>query len=401
MLAAGAAAAGLAADPRSARPAAPPPGHLPHARPEDIGLDPRQLQLAYDLLERWTTGRDAPMPGAAILVGRHGKVVPPRFFGRMGPEPDAPPLRPDALFLMASVTKPVVYLAGIMLVEGGLLNLSDPVQRYIPEFKGPDKELVLVRHLYTHTSGLPDMLPDNLELRRQHAPLRRFLDGAIRDTRLAFKPGTNLSYQSMGTALVAEIIQRLSGESIADFLRKRVFDPLGLKSTALGAQGFPRERLVRVRLPEVMVGTDWGWNSPYWQNLGAPWGGMFSTPEDMAVLCQLLLGQGTYNGVKLLSPAAVRAMTTNRLTEFPELPEGLARAKPWGLGWRLNHPGTPGSWGDLLGPEVYGHSGATGTLVWIDPRAQAFCILLTSLPGELDPSSRLVSLSNVVAAAFV
>jgi CubicO group peptidase (beta-lactamase class C family) len=391
-----AADAGVAAEPPATRS----PAHLPHARPEEIGLDPKQLRVAYDLLAKWTTGENAPVPGGAVVVGRNGKIVPPRLFGRQGPEPDAPPIRDDAMFLLASITKPVVYLAGMMLVERGLLNLSDPVVRYVPEFRGPDKELVLVRHLFTHTSGLPDMLPDNLELRRKQVPVQRFLDGAVRDTVLAFKPGTQLSYQSTGTAVVAEIIQRLSGQTIAEFLRKEIFDPLGLKSTALGAKGFPRERLVRVRLPAEQVGTDWGWNSPYWQQLGAPWGGLFSTPEDLTVLCQLMLSKGTHAGVKLLSAASVRAMTTNRLAEFPELPEPVARCKPWGLGWRLNHPGTAGSWGDLLGKEVYGHSGATGTLLWIDPASQGFCILLTTLPSEVAPW-RLVSLSNAIAAAFV
>src|SRR5437870_4735590 len=82
---------------------------LPHANPEDIGLDAQRLQAAYDLLRQWTSGTDAPVPGGAILVGRHGRVVAPRFFGRQGPERDAPPLRSDGLFLMASITKPIVY----------------------------------------------------------------------------------------------------------------------------------------------------------------------------------------------------------------------------------------------------------------------------------------------------
>jgi len=374
--------------------------HLPHARPEDIGLDSKQLKVAFDLLDKWTAGKDAPVPGGAILVGRHGKVVAPRFFGRQGPEADAPAIREDGMFLLASITKPIVYTAGMMLVERGLLNLTDPVVRHVPEFKGKDKELVLVRHLFTHTSGLPDMLPDNTELRRKHAPAQRFLDGAVRDTTIAFKPGTQVSYQSMGTAIVAEIVQRLSGQTIAEFLRKEIFDPLGLKSTCLGAKGFPRERLVRVQLSEEQVGTDWSWNSPYWQDLGAPWGGMFSSPEDFAVLCQLMLSKGTHGGVRLLSPATVRAMTTNRLVEEPELPEAVARTRPWGLGWRLNQPGTSGSWGDLLGKDVFGHTGATGTTVWMDPQTQGFCILLTTAIREKAPW-RLVNLSNAVAAAFL
>jgi CubicO group peptidase (beta-lactamase class C family) len=374
--------------------------HLPHAKPEDIGLDPKQLQIAFDLLDKWTRGKDAPVPGGAIVVGRHGKIVAPRFFGKQGPEPDAPAIREDGMFLLASITKPIVYTAGMMMVERGLMNLTDPVVRHIPEFKGKDKDLVLVRHLFTHTSGLPDMLPDNAELRRKHAPMQRFLEGAARDTTLLFKPGTQVSYQSTGTALVADLVQRLSGQSIADFLRKEIFEPLGLKSTALGAKGFPRERLVRVQLSDEQAGTDWSWNSPYWQDAGAPWGGMFSSPEDFAVLCQLFLSKGTHAGVKVLSPASVRAMTTNRLLEEPELPEAIGRTKPWGLGWRLNQPYGSGSWGDLLGKEVFGHTGATGTTVWMDPQTQGFCLLLTTAIREKAPW-RLVNLSNAVAAAFV
>src|SRR5439155_21791387 len=225
------------------------------------------------------------------------------------------------------------------------------------------------------TSGLPDMLPNNAELRREHVPLQRFLDGAVRETTLAFRPGTQLRYQSMGTAVVAEIIQRLSGTSIAEFLRREIFEPLGLRSTALGARGLDRQRIVRVQVPDYQANTDFGWNSTYWLELGVPWGGLLTTPEDFAVLCQLMLSGGAWAGVRLLSPAAVRRMTTNRLDDLPELPEAIRRTQPWGLGWRLNHPGTPETWGDLLGQHVFGHTGATGTMVWMDPRTEGFCLL--------------------------
>jgi CubicO group peptidase (beta-lactamase class C family) len=374
--------------------------HLPEARPQDIGLDPRRLQVAYDLLDKWTTGDAAPVPGGAILVGRNGKVVPPRFFGRQGPERNAPAIRKDALFLMASITKPITYLGAMLLVERGQLNLSDRVTRYVPEFSAHGKEETLVGHLFTHTSGLPDMLKDNEQLRRDHAPLKKFLDGASRDTVPLFKAGTKLSYQSMGTAVVAEIVQRLSGKPIADFLRQEIFEPLGLKSTALGSKGLPRERMVRVQVPAYQANADWDWNSEYWLELGAPWGGLLTTPEDFAVLCQLMLSGGAWAGVRLLSPAAVKAMTTNRLDDLPDLPEPVRRTQPWGLGWRMNHPGMPDSWGDLLGRHVFGHTGATGTMAWMDPQTQGFCLLLTSAIREKAPW-RLVHLSNAVAAAFV
>src|SRR5262249_49813100 len=159
------------------------------------------------------------------------------WFGKQGPEADAEALRRDAMFYMASVTKPVIYLAGMMLVERGQLNLSDRVQRYLPEFTGQWKENVQVLHFFTHTSGLPDELDNNPELRRQHPPLSRSTEGSLQPD-LLFRPGPRQSYSSLATCLVAEIVQRLSGRSISEFVRREIALPLGLRSTALGSQGF-------------------------------------------------------------------------------------------------------------------------------------------------------------------
>ena len=182
--------------------------------------------------------------------------------------------------------------------------------------------------------------------------------------------------------------------------KKEIFEPLGLQSTGLGSGGLDRQRLVRVETPEYQAGSDFGWNSQYWQALGAPWGGMFSSPEDFAVICQLLLNDGEYGGVRILSPGAVQMMTTNRLNDYPELPEPIRRTRPWGLGWRMNHTGDHDSWGDCLDGQVFGHTGATGTTVWMDRDRDGFCILLTTAIRSKAPW-RLVRLSNAVAAAFV
>ena len=371
---------------------------LPQVNPADIGIDPKQLQVAYDLMEKWTTGKDAAVPGGAILVGRDGKVVAPRFFGRQGPEADAEPLRKDAMFYLASVTKPVIYMAAMRLVERGMLNLSDRVIRYIPEFTGGGKDDAQVLHLFTHTSGLPDELPDNAELRRKQSPLKSFVEGAIK-AELLFKPGTRYSYASCGTILTAEIIQRLSKQSVREFVKREIIDPLGLKSTGLGSQGFAAERLVRAIVPDYQKNKDADWNSKYWREFGSPAGGMFSTPEDVAVLCSLMLNGGKWNGVKLLSPATVRMMTINRLDDMPDMPEPVRRTQPWGLGWRLNHAGTSDSWGDLLDRRVFGHTGSVGNVVWMDPQTKGFCILLSNYLRARAPW-RLVRLSNAIAAAF-
>ncbi|MHC4879635.1 MAG: serine hydrolase domain-containing protein [Planctomycetota bacterium] len=372
---------------------------LQYATPAELNLDGGRLETAFELLHEWTAGDDAPIPGGAILVGRHGRIVEPRFFGRQGPNAGAGEIRRDGMFLLASITKPITYLAAMMLVEQGRLNLSDPVMRHIPEFAAHHKEDTLVLHLFTHTSGMPDMLDDNAELRAKHAPLERFIEGAINAMPL-FPAGTDYSYQSMGTLIVAELVQRLSGMSIRDFVRKEILAPLGLESTGLGSIGLDRERLVRVQTPEYQAGSNFGWNSRYWQELGAPWGAMFSAPEDFAVICQMLLNGGSYGDVRLLSPGTVNIMTTNRLDDQPDLPEPVRRAKPWGLGWKLNPRGTASSFGATLGPNVFGHTGATGTMCWIDPDREGFCLLFTTAIRSRAPW-RLVHLSNIVGSAFL
>lgn len=371
---------------------------LPEAKPDALGIDPKQLQVAYDLMGEWTTGKDAPVPGGAILVGRNGKMVAPRFFGKQGPEPGAEPIRKDAMFYLASVTKPVIYMAALRLVERGKLNLSDRAARYLPEFTGGGRDDAQVLHLFTHTSGLPDELPNNAELRRERSPLKAFVEGALK-AELAFKPGTKYSYASCGTILAAEIIQRLSGQPVREFVKREIIDPLGLKSTGLGAQGFAPERLVRAVVPDYQKDKDADWNSKYWREFGSPAGGMFSTPEDVAAVCALMLNGGAWNGTKLLSPATVRMMTSNRLDDLPDLPESVRRTQPWGLGWRLNHVGTPDSWGDLLDRRAFGHTGSVGNLVWMDPHTKGFCVILSNYLRSRAPW-RLVHLSNAIAAAF-
>src|SRR5262249_8246049 len=163
--------------------------------------------------------------------------------------------------------------------------------------------------------GLPDELPNNTELRRQHAPLKKFVEGSIQ-AELLFHPGTQFGYSSSATILVAEIVQRLSGLSIQEFVRREVIEPLRLMSTGLGAQGSARERLGRAPGPDYRAGADCSWNSRYWQEFGSPAGGLFSTPEDFAVVCAVMLGGGRWGDVGLLSPAAVRMMTSNRLNDL-------------------------------------------------------------------------------------
>jgi CubicO group peptidase (beta-lactamase class C family) len=369
---------------------------LPLARPEEAGFDPDRLQQAYTLLKSWTD--TDKIPSAGLCVGRRGKLVEPRLFGKQSPYA-AGDIRKDAFFLVASITKPVTVTAAMLLVERGQLALDDKVATIVPRFAAKGKQDVQVRHLMTHTSGLPDMVANNTELRKAHKPFSAFVD-AICEEPLLFAPGTKISYQSMGTAMLAEIVHQVSGKTIAEFLRKEVFDPLGMTDTSLGWQPAKKNRIAAVRVPADQVNADWGWNSPYWLGFGAPWGGMITSPSDFARFCQMMLNGGKLGTVRLLGQATVRAMTMNQLAVMPEVPEVERRCWPWGLGWRLSWPGHSANFGDLLGPRAYGHWGATGTVCWLDPDAEAFCILFTTQPQE--PEGRFLSrICNIVAAALV
>ncbi|MFC1911579.1 serine hydrolase domain-containing protein [Chloroflexota bacterium] len=361
---------------------------LPH-------LDPSRLDKAYSFLEECVqTGK---IPGAAILAARYGVPLKTRCFGRMHPYPDSPSVQPDTIFQVASVTKPVTVTAAMLLVERGKLLLDQTVASIIPEFGNQGEENIQIRHLMTHTSGLPDHLPENIELRKQHAPLKEFIR-RICDVRPDFPPGTNIQYQSCGFAILGEIIERVGRVSLPDFLRREVFRPLGMKDTALGAQSLPEGRISCVNVGEALQEADWWWNSSYWWHLGAPWGGMFSTVGDIFRFCQMFLNDGELNGVRVLSPATVRMMTTDQIAPMSAISQSGKRGRWWGLGWRL-YPARGWSYlGDRLSPGSYGHGGDTGVVAWVDPVREIVCVLFTNQPSA--SSEKILGRgSNLVAAS--
>lgn len=362
---------------------------------DGLGIVADRYETLRALLRAWTTSGEVSAIG--LVVGRHGRMLPPELLGRQRLEEDTP-VRPDTLFLVASITKPVVVAGAMVLVERGRLGLDDRVAEYVPEFARHGKESVTVRHLMTHTSGLPDMLPNNAALRASHAPLPRFIAETCQHS-LLFPPGTRVRYQSMGTLMLAEVMARVSGVPVPVFLDESIFQPLGMKYTSLGLRQGDRERLAELRVAPEMVGLDWNWNSDYWLKLGAPWGGLISTPADLGRFALAMLGGGTLDDARVLSPASVAAMTRDQLRGLPALPEEDRRCRRWGLGWRLGWPGRSDNFGDLVGPRVFGHWGATGTVLWMDPDTSALFVLLTTCP-QGDDGRYLARASNVFAAAL-
>src|SRR6185503_7986952 len=215
--------------------------------PGTVGVSQPRLESAIALLEAEV--QRGNLGAASILVARRGTIVLHKGFGRLSRKPDSAQVTPDSVFLLASITKPVTACALMLLVERGRVSLKDPVSRYLPEFTGGGREKVLVRDLLAHTSGLPDMLPENIELRRAHAPLSKFVRHAYK-TPLLYDPGTSFRYQSMGILLAGEIVERLSGMRLREFEQKEIFQPLGMNHSALG--------LGTMRIADTVE----AWNSP-------------------------------------------------------------------------------------------------------------------------------------------
>jgi CubicO group peptidase (beta-lactamase class C family) len=364
-------------------------------KPEEVGLSTARLEHAQNLLAGWAA--DGSIPGAALCVARRGVVVVQRGFGQYTPlEPTgaAPqPVQAETIFLIASLTKPVVATAAMLLVERGRLLLEDMVSALLPEFGGEDRQKTRVLHLLTHTSGLPDMLPQNVALRQEHAPCEEFVRRTC-STPLLFAPGKECRYQSMGIALLGAIIERLSGQPLRSYMQREILAPLGMADSFLGLGALSPARTAQVVLSPEEQALDWTWNSAYWRDLGAPWGGMHATVGDYARILQAFLEGGS----PILSRNTVQTMLANHIATMPSLAERLRLEQGWGLGWRLNVPRGAHGLAELASPRTFGHAGATGTTAWADPETGLVCVLFTTQPTA---GRKLNMISNAIAAAVV
>lgn len=289
-----------------------------------------------------------------------------------------PDINIDTPFLLASITKPMTVAGLMVLVDSGHMRLSDPIQKYIPEFKNGDRGKVTLHHLATHTSGLPDMLPENEALRARHAPLKWFVEGTC-EVALQFAPGTQCKYQSMGILLIAEAVERVTGAPFREHLARHVFRPLGMETASLGMGG---RKIEDTALCQVTGNDGWNWNSPYWRDLGAPWGGAHASAEDVGKCLEYFL----HPDWRMLRPATARKMITDQNAGLNE---------PWGLGWMVRSA----RFGKACSEHTFGHWGSTGTVAWADPATDAVCVLLTTRPAAESRSSVLGPVSDAVAEA--
>lgn len=305
---------------------------------------------------------------AAALHVQNGKDDIRKGFGKAK---DA-----NAVFLLASITKPMTCTAVMKLADRKELSIDDPVHKYLPEFFGEQRDRVLIRHLLSHSSGLPDMLPENDEFRKKHATLKHFVAGAAR-TPLLFPPGTKVQYQSMGILLAAEIVERVTNRPLPKFLREEVFKPLGMKQTSLGLDG----RKISDTIPsQVTADPDWNWNSTYWRNLGVPWGGAFAPAPDVTRFLRYFVKPDG----SVVKPETAAKMITN---------QNVGLNQPYGIGWALS--GTKFGKGCSL--KTYGHGGSTGTLCWLDPEKDLSFVLLTTKPAAQSNKTLIHPVSDLVS----
>lgn len=392
------------------------PQPLQTAAPSAVGMSPTHLANIDTIIDAEIAKKQ--LPGAVVVVGRQGKIVWRRAYGNRALEPAPEPMTTDTIFDLASLTKVVATSTSVMiLVDRGLVRMGDPVYRYIPEFGEMGKKGITVEHLLTHRSGL---LPDNEVKDYEHGP-EKAMENIWRLAPLA-EAGARFIYSDVNFIVLAELVRRVTGKPVDEFARENVFAPLGMKDTGFNPLKLLGESVrSRVAPTEKRGGGttvestgEKGNGQERWMRgevhdpraylLGGVAGhaGLFSTADDLAIYCQMMLNRGAYQGARILSPLAISRMTEAR-TSAGNAVDGQAR----GIGWDI-FTGFSSNRGDLFPVGSYGHTGFTGTSLWIDPSSETFVVFLSNrVHPKLDPKtpadvgSLRGRVSSVVAASIV
>jgi len=372
---------------------------LPRIPAEAAGFRPAALEEADRVVE--AAVRQRAFPGAVLAVGRRGGLVRLAAYGRLSYEADAPPAQASTIYDLASLTKVVVTTtAAMILVDEGRLDLEAPVRSLVPAFCGGAKDGVRVRDLLTHSGGLLWWAPLYERLRGKRAYLERITSMA-----LDYPPRTRSVYSDLGLILLGEALETAAGAPLDELARLRVLEPLSLESTMfrpppeLRARIAPTERdpwRGRVLRGEVHDENAFALGGV------APHAGLFGTAGDLARFAQMLLGGGALEGRRIVSRA-----TVEQFTGRAGVP-GSSRALGWdtptdAAGQRSSQPGEPGysSAGSLLSARSFGHTGFTGTSMWMDPDRELFVILLTNRVHPTRDNNRIQAVRARLADAVV
>jgi len=334
---------------------------LPVKSPTEVGMSSSRLSAIERVIERGI--KAGGYPGASVVVGRKGAAVFEKGFGKLSWSESSTAVDAQrTIYDVASLTKVVGTTTAIMILfDEKKIGLDDPVVNYIPTFGGGDKDKVTIRQLLTHTSGLP---AGRDIWRIAQTPLEA--RALVLSTSLEGRPGAQYIYSDLGADVLGLIVEVVAGEPLDKFLSRRVFEPLGMNETMFR----PADSL-RSRIAPTEVTPPRGYplrgevhdENAYALGGVAGHAGLFSTAADLSVFAQMMLNGGEYNGVQIISKPTVELFTSRAFGH---------RA----LGWDTAE-GDYGS-GRFLGPTAYGHTGFTGTSMWIDPEREMFVILLTN-----------------------
>ena len=330
------------------------------------------------------------IPGAVLLIGHDGQIVYRKAFGSRALIPAREPMTVDTIFDAASLTKVVATTSCLMkLFEEGKIRLNDPVTRYLPEFQGGHSDIT-IRNLMTHFSGLK---PD-LELTPAWSGYETGIRKALTDAP-AGPPGVHMVYSDINFELLGEIVRRLSGESLAEYARQILFEPAGMKDSMFQPPASLRPRIAPTELDEAtgqpFRGVVHDETSRFMGGI-AGHAGLFTTADDLAIFAQMLLDGGRVGNRQLFSPATIEKFTT------PQTPPDQPVLR--GLGWDIDSAFSSNR-GELFPIGSFGHTGFTGTSIWIDPYSRTYVILLTNSvhPHRGKSLSSLRSRVATVAAA--
>ena len=356
---------------------------LAAAPPASAGFDSR-LGASLDSVMAVALSEGAA-PGATLAVGRHGRLVHLKAYGRLSRDSSSAPVNIHTMFDMASLTKVVATTtAAMILEEEGLLDIEQPVAKYLPEFDAPDKAGITVRHLLVHRGGLEAFAALYRDYRGRDQYLQQINARPVRSA-----PGTETVYSDWDMILLQLVIERITGQTLDQLLASRVFGPLGMTSTMFNPDSSIRGRTAPTEVDSFRGGLVWG--AVHDENAWAMGGvsghaGLFSTAPDAAIFAQMLLNGGEYNGVKILKPQTIARWTTRQGKES-------SRA----LGW--DTPSDQSSSGRFFSARSFGHTGFTGTSMWVDPEKSLFVILLTNRVNATRQNNRHVPLRRDVADA--
>ena len=353
---------------------------LVRADAKSAGMNAEGLAKIDEILER---GVDSGVyTAAAVAVGRHGRLVKLRGYGIVAGGRVDPA---TTLFDVASLTKVMGTTPAVMaLVDDGRIELDAPAVRYVSQFRGGGRGDVTVWNLMTHTSGLPA----GSDLYHEAGNREKAL-GRVMKTDLVTEPGKQVLYSDFGMIVMAEAVRRRAGEGVDTFAARRVFVPLGMRNTMYDPPLLAWNRTVpsalRSERPYTTRDVVHDGNS---FRLGGVAGhaGLFSTAGDMAVYAQTLLNLGAYGDRRIWSPRTVQAFTTRQ-----------TRAGTRAIGW--DTPAARSSSGDWFSARSYGHTGFTGTSIWIDPERDLFVILLTNRTYDAGTQGQILDIRRAVADA--